>query len=186
MWQAPIDLLSGGKLADDAGDLEEIMGPRDPGNPEWMIGGIEGPFVLKRDGAYWMFFLRLDARLRDWRAAWAHTFGSMGANAQQPPILGTRKRRYREKQMEEGGYSHLRFADTDDPFVEVGHCAVFEGPDGADWLCCHYFLEGRKPIEGSIPEYRDTAPQLGIEPIRLHAGEWHVDGPTWTQRRIAW
>ena len=42
--------LSGGD------DLRKICGPRDAGNPDWMIGGIEGPFVFKRDGYYFMFF----------------------------------------------------------------------------------------------------------------------------------
>jgi xylan 1,4-beta-xylosidase len=184
LWQARIDLPTG-TLPDPTG-LAKIMGPRDPGNPDWMIGGIEGPFVLRRDDAYWMFFsawtrgyeigvLRAPAPLGPWELT------------ADSPIMGTRKRRYREKQMQEGGYANITFEDTADPFVEVGHCGIFEGPDGGDWLCCHYFAEGRNPVEGSIvPEYYDTAPQLGIEPLRLVDGSWRVNGPTWTTQHVIW
>ena len=146
-----------------------------------MIGGIEGPFVLKRDGIYFMFF-----------SAWTRGYeiGVMRAPTplgpwtlgEREPIFGTRKRTYREKQMQEGGYASLKFEDTHDPYVEVGHNAVFEGPDGKDWLCCHYFIEGKQPVSGSlIPEYHDTAPQLGIEPLRFADGKFSVFGPTWTE-----
>jgi beta-xylosidase len=182
LWQGRIDLDAGRLI--DGPDLQKIMGPRDAGNSDWMIGGIEGPYVLKRAGFYWMFFsawtrgyeigvLRAPSPLGPWE---------LTANS---PIMGTRKRRYREKQMREGGYAHLVFEDTDDPFVETGHCAVFEGPDGGDWLCCHYFLEGAQPIPGSVlPEYYDSAPQLGIEPLQLTNGIWRVNGPTWNERRL--
>ena len=185
LWQSPIDLPTG-TLTGDGGALQKIMGPRDPGNPEWLIGGIEGPFVLKRAGEYWMFF---SAWTRGYEIGVLRAPGPLGPWRLTPnsPILGTRKRRYREKQMQEGGYAHLVFEDTADPFVEVGHCAVFEGPDARDWLCCHYFLEGRDPVAGSIiPEYHDTAPQLGIEPLHLHEGLWQAAGPTWTEQRVRW
>ena len=180
LWQAKIDLPVGRLI----GDFQKFCSPRDAGNPDWMIGGIEGAFVLKRDGIYFMFFsawtrgyeigvLRAKAPLGPWELV------------SREPIFGTRKRRYREKQMQEGGYAHLEFEDTLDPFVEVGHNAVFEGPDGKDWLCCHYFLEGKQPVPGSpIPEYHDAAPQLGIEPLDLSHGKFSVNGPTWTEQTV--
>jgi beta-xylosidase len=182
LWQARINLESG-KLA-GGDDLRKICGPRDAGNPDWMLGGIEGPFVLKRDGHYFMFF-----------SAWTRGYeiGLLRATAplgpweliRREPLLSVRKRSYREKQMLEGGYAHLTFEDTLDPFVEVGHCAVFEGPDGKDWLCSHYFLEGRNPIPTSpIPEYYDSKPQLGIEPLHYADGEFRVNGPTWTKQSV--
>ena len=180
LWQAKIDLPAGKII----GELERFCSPRDAGNPDWMIGGIEGSFVLKRDGIYFMFF-----------SAWTRGYEIGVLRARTPlgpwtlvdrePIFGTRKRRYRQKQMQEGGYAHLQFADTNDPFVEVGHNAVFEGPDGKDWICCHYFLEGKQPIPDSpIPEYRDTAPQLGIEPLHFSDGKFSVTGPTWTEQIV--
>jgi beta-xylosidase len=184
LWQARIDLATGRLI--DADDLQKIIGPRDTGNPEWMIGGIEGPFVIRRQDTYFMLFsswtrgyevgvLTAATPLGPWR---------LSANS---PIMSTRKRRYRQKQMQEGGYDHLQFADTVDPFVETGHCAVFEGLDGRDWLCCHYFPEGRQPIDdGPVREYKDTQPQLGIEPLRIENGLVIVNGPTWTEQVIEW
>ncbi|HEY6901878.1 MAG TPA: family 43 glycosylhydrolase, partial [Puia sp.] len=52
LFQAKIDLTSGTL----EGPLQKIRGAKDPGNPGWMVGGIEGPFVLKREGNYFMFF----------------------------------------------------------------------------------------------------------------------------------
>lgn len=181
LWQAKIDLPAG-KLH---GDLEMSCGPRDQGNPEWMIGGIEGPFVLKRDGTYFMFF-----------SAWTRGYeiGVMQAPtplgpwelSSREPIFGTRKRRHREKQMQEGGYAHLKFDDTPDPYVEVGHNGVFEGPDGKEWLCCHYFLEGKQRIHDRLhPEYYDTTPQLGIEPLHFAAGKFSINGPTWVEQNVS-
>ena len=180
LWQARIDLKQGRLI----GEMEKILGPRDEGNPEWMIGGIEGPFVIRRHGFYWMFF-----------AAWTRGYETGLLRAEHPlgpwtlaraePLFGTRKRHYREAQMIEGGYAHLEFEDTPDPFVEVGHGCVFEGPDGNDWFCAHYFAEGREPVAGSpVPEWHDSVPQLGIEPILAKESGFEIAGPTWTERLV--
>jgi beta-xylosidase len=183
LWQAEIDLAQGKLIGRD--DLEKICSPRDPGNPEWMIGGIEGPFVIKRDGWHYLFF-----------SAWTRGYEVGVMRAPTPlgpweltspaPLFGTRKRHFRERQMREGGYAHLRFDDTPDPYAETGHCAVFTGPDGGDWLSCHYLRQGRQPIPGPVIEYEDTAPQLAIEPLRYHDGQFSVLGPTWTEQVVNW
>ena len=183
LWQAEIDLATGKLL--DGGDFEKICSPGDAGNPDWMIGGIEGPFVIKRAGAYYLFF-----------SAWTRGYevGVLRAKCplgpwellQREPIFGTRKRRHRAGQMARDGYAHLQFEDTADPYVETGHCAIFEGPDGRDWLSCHYMLEGRVPIPGEVLEYEDTQPQLGIEPLHFHDGIFSVAGPTWTEQIATW
>ena len=151
-----------------------------------MIGGIEGPFVIKRFGSYWMFFsawsrgyeigvMRADGPLGPWR---------LEANS---PICGTRKREYREKQAIDGGYADLVYEDTPDPFAEVGHNAVFEGPDGRDWICCHYLPTGREILAGEPAfQYADSHEQLGIEPVEFHGGGWRVIGPTSTPQTISW
>jgi beta-xylosidase len=184
LWQAEIDLPAGRIIGRD--DLEKIRSPRDPGTPDWMIGGIEGPFVIKRGGMYYMFF---SAWTRGYEVGVMSAASPLGPWELMPasPIFGSRKRRYRQQQMEAGGYAHLPFDDTPDPFVETGHCAIFEGPDGRDWICCHYFLEGADPIlSGPVIEYRDTTPQLGIEPLHFRNGTFVVDGPTWTEQVVQW
>jgi beta-xylosidase len=184
LWQAEIDLKTGKLFGRD--DAESICGPRDAGNPDWMHGGIEGPFVIKRVGVYYMFF---SAWTRGYEVGVMRAAHPLGPWKLMPnsPILGTRKRHYREPQMIKGGYAHIQFEDTRDPFVETGHCAIFEGPDGKDWVCCHYLLEG-KQIASSEPviEYADTAPHLAIEPLDFRDGLFRVNGPTWTEQVVEW
>src|SRR5690606_16196705 len=52
LFQAKIDSKTG-KLTTP---IEKFLDKKQPGWPEWMVGGIEGPFVIKRDGTYFMFF----------------------------------------------------------------------------------------------------------------------------------
>jgi xylan 1,4-beta-xylosidase len=183
LWQAEINLETGKLVGRE--DLEKICSPGDAGNPDWMIGGIEGPFVIKRGDWYHLFF-----------SAWTFGYevGVMRAKsplgpwelASREPIFGTRKRRHRAEQMERGGYAHLSFVDTPDPYAEAGHCAIFEGPDGRDWLSCHYLKEGRHPIPGHSLEYADSVPQLGIEPLSYRDGRFLPLRPTWTEQTLVW
>ena len=46
LFQGKIDLPSGKVM----GKFEKILDKQSPGNPDWMIGGIEGPFVIKKEG----------------------------------------------------------------------------------------------------------------------------------------
>ena len=182
LWQSGIDLANGRLIGGD--DVRKIVGPRDPGNPDWMIGGIEGPFVIKRAGEYFLFF---SAWTRGYEIGVFKAPTPLGPWTLTPnsPILGTRKRRFRQKQAEAGGYGHLVYDDTLDPYVETGHCAVFTGPDGRDWLSCHYFLEGQQPdTSKNATEFFDTMPQLGIEPLEFRDGLFFANGPTWTEQRV--
>ncbi len=183
LWQSKIDLSRGRLLGGD--DLQKICAPRDPGQPDWMIGGIEGPFVIKRDGWYFLFF---SAWTRGYEVGVMRSRSPLGPWElfQKEPLFGTRKRRHRQEQMARDGYAHLVFDDTPDPYAEAGHCAVFEGPDGRDWICCHYMREGRIPIPGHSTEYADTLPQLGIEPLHYANGTFSVNGPTWTEQTVTW
>jgi beta-xylosidase len=183
LWQAEIDLAEG-RLA-GRGAFEKICSPRDPGNSDWMIGGIEGPFVVRRDGWYHLFF---SAWTRGYEVGVMRSKNPLGPweLAPREPIFGTRKRRHRAAQMEAGGYAHLPFEDSPDPYAETGHCAIFEGPDGQDWLCCHYLRVGQKPLGGNSLEYADAVPQLGIEPLSRRDGQFRSAGPTWTEQAVTW
>ena len=47
--------------------------------------------------------------------------------------FGIRKKGYRPELAIEGKYDHLKFTDTQDPYSETGHNALFIGPDGNLW-----------------------------------------------------
>mgnify|MGYP002655134218 CR=1 FL=1 len=189
LWQAEIDLKTGKLMNENDGSngFKRVFSHRDVGNPDWMIGGIEGPWVMKRHGSYWMFFsswsrgyevgiLRAESPQGPWRLA------------QPEPVFGTRKRAHREEIAKKDGYPNLVYDDTMDPYVEVGHNAVFEGPDGKDWICCHYWLQGKaggkNDFGGLIPVYENTQEQLGIEPLLYENGKWRVNGPTWEPHEV--
>ena len=140
LFQAKIDLQSGELTT----PIEKFLDKRELGYPDWMVGGIEGPFVIKRDGTYFMFF---STWTRGYEVGLLKSQNPLGPwkLASPEPIFGTRKKGYRQELAVEGGYDHLSFQDTEDPYQETGHNALFEGPDGLLWNSCHYFMYQKRP-----------------------------------------
>jgi xylan 1,4-beta-xylosidase len=180
LFQARIDLPSG-KIV---GNIHKFLDKKEPGYPEWMVGGIEGPFVVKRDGTYFMFFstwtrgyevglLKSQSPLGPWKLA------------SREPIFGTRKKGYRPELAKSGGYADLKFQDTQDPYCETGHNALFEGPDGMLWTACHYVMYEKRPYP-YCPDLQawEKTPQLGIEPVFYANGMFYIKGPTWTEQSV--
>jgi xylan 1,4-beta-xylosidase len=52
---------------------------------------------------------------------------------------------YRPELAQGGGYSHLKFQDTADPYQETGHNVLFVGLDNQLWSSCHYFINEKRP-----------------------------------------
>jgi len=188
LYQAEINLQTG-KLVNESNGINgftKIIGPREKGAPDWMAGGIEGPYVIKRYDSYWMFFsswtrgyeigvLKASSPLGPWKLS------------SREPILGTRKHENRDALAKYDGYDFVKYEDTKDPYVEVGHNGIFEGPDGKDWICCLYWLRGEKVIANPhVPIYNNTSEQLGFEPLLYENGIFKVNGPTWTEQIVTW
>jgi len=180
LFQAKIDLSSGKLLT----PIEKFLDKRQPGYPEWMVGGIEGPFVVKKEGTYFMFF-----------STWTRGYEVGLLKARSPlgpwelvsrePIFGTRKKGYRPELALSGGYDHLQFTDTQDPYQETGHNALFEGPDGNLWTSCHYFMYDKRPYPYSQSfQPWEKMPQMGIEPVYFADGRFYINGPTWTEQLV--
>jgi beta-xylosidase len=182
LFQARIDLPSGRLV----GDLEKFLDRKDEGNPDWMVGGIEGPFVVKRDETYFMFF---SSWTRGYEVGLLKSKSPLGpwTLASRDPIFGTRKKGYRRELAVEGGYADLRFQDSQDPYCETGHNALFEGPDGKLWSSCHYLMYEQRPFpyDPHLEEWEKT-PQLGYEPLRYKNGMFYINGPTWTEQNIGY
>jgi len=182
MWQAKIDLPSGTLTT----PLQKFLDKKQPGWPEWMQGGIEGPFVIKRESTYFMFF---STWTRGYEVALLKSESPLGPweLVDQEPIFGTRKKNYRPELAQNGGYSHLQFADTQDPYQETGHNALFIGPDGNLWSSCHYFMDEKRPYPYSQTfEAWEHTPQMGYEPIHYENGRFYIKGPTWTEQIISY
>jgi xylan 1,4-beta-xylosidase len=180
LFQAKIDLNTG-KLS---GPVQKFLDKREPGYPEWMVGGIEGPFVIKRDGTYFMFF---STWTRGYEVGLLKSQSPLGPweLASREPIFGTRKKGYRSELAVSGGYADLKFADTEDPYCETGHNALFEGPDGKLWSSCHYLMYEKRPYP-YCPDLRswEKTPQMGIEPVSFREGMFFISGPTWTEQSV--
>ncbi|MCF8357897.1 MAG: family 43 glycosylhydrolase [Prolixibacteraceae bacterium] len=180
LFQAKIDLNTG-KLTTP---IEKFLDKKQPGWPEWMVGGIEGPFVIKRDGTYFMFF---STWTRGYEVGLLKSKNPLGPwkLVSKEPIFGTRKKGYRPELAIGGGYDHLKFQDTEDPYCETGHNALFEGPDGNIWSSCHYMMYEKRPYPYSQTfEPWELTPQMGYEPVRYENGRFYIDEPTWTEQQI--
>lgn len=180
LFQAKIDLEKGRII----GDIHKILDKKQPGYPEWMIGGIEGPFVVKRDGTYFMFF---STWTRGYEVGLLKSKSPLGpwTLASPDPIFGTRKKGYRPELAIDGGYAHLKFQDTEDPYCETGHNSLFEGPDGKLWLSCHFMMDEKRPYP-YCKDFQDweKLPQMGIEPVYYKNGMFYIKGPTWTEQSV--
>jgi xylan 1,4-beta-xylosidase len=181
LFQAEIDLDAGKLLGDGA---VKFLDKRSPGNPDWMVGGIEGPFLIKRDGAYFMFF---STWTRGYELGLFRSRSPLGPweLVSREPIFGTRKKGYRPELAVEGGYADLEFSDSQDPYCETGHNAIFEGPDGKLWTSCHYLMYEKRPYPYSRTlEPWERVTQMGYEPLKYENGRFVIDGPTWTEQII--
>jgi beta-xylosidase len=91
----------------------------------WDSMGIEGAYVIKRKGTYYLFY-----------SSWQRGY-EMGY-ATSSSIHGPW-----EKAANNPVYSVV---GTDSPFSAVGHNEVFTGVDGRLWLSCHGSLKGKPPF----------------------------------------
>jgi len=180
LFQAEIDLPSGKII----GNVQKFLDKREPGYPDWMTGGIEGPFVIKKDGIYFMFF---STWTRGYEVGLLQSKSPLGPweLVSREPIFGTRKRGYRPELAISGGYADLKFQDTQDPYCETGHNALFEGPDGKLWSSCHYLMYEKRPYP-YCSELRlwERTPQMGIEPVIYENGVFSINGPSWTEQIV--
>jgi xylan 1,4-beta-xylosidase len=181
LFHAEIDLDAGKLLGTGA---VKFLDKRSPGNPDWMAGGIEGPFMTKREGVYYMFF---STWTRGYELGLLKSMAPLGPweLVSREPIFGTRKKGYRPELAREGGYADLKFTDSQDPYCETGHNALFEGPDGEVWTSCHYLMYENRPYPYSKTlEPWERVTQMGYEPVRYENGRFSIDGPTWTEQTV--
>jgi xylan 1,4-beta-xylosidase len=180
LFQAEIDLPTGKII----GQLQKFLDKREPGYPEWMAGGIEGPFVIKKYGIYFMFF---STWTRGYEVGLLKSGSPLGPweLVSREPIFGTRKKGYRPELAISGGYADLKFQDSEDPYCETGHNALFEGPDGKLWSSCHYLMYDKRPYPycSELQSWEKT-PQMGIEPVIYENGVFSISGPTWTEQVV--
>ncbi len=158
---------------DENGELLHVPGYDGRPKPKvekyhaWDSIGIEGAYVIKNEGKYYLFY-----------SSWTRGYEIGYATADQVtgpwmkyegnPFYGAMSKQACEK----NGFEWA--GDPEMPFNQVGHNEIFIGPDGRFWLSCH----------GIIPE---KSPMLVIDPIWFDEdGNIQSDGPTYTPQTVKW
>ena len=131
----------------------------------WDGIGIEGPFVIERNGVYYMFYSSWTRGYEIGYATATHPKGPW-KKCEGNPIFGAQNRKTC------AGYGGKFTGNPPGcPYAAVGHNAIFTGPDGRDWLVCHY-------------QETDKPESLGFDPIWIEDGIVKTIGPTWTEQTI--
>ena len=152
---AQVDLASGKFLTSPATALAYGQEGRD-----WDGAGIEGTYVIKRQGTYYLFF-----------SSWTRGYEIGYATA--PAITGPWKKFsgnpiYGAQDPAACARSGVPYGgNPNSDFSHVGHNAIFTGPDGRLWLSCHGIL--RSDPQG--------VPMLMLEPLDFD-DDGHVLAPT--------
>ncbi len=141
-------------------DGSPAMEPGYDGRPQRQVGrahawdsiGIEGAYVIKRSGTYYLFY---SSWTRGYEIGYATAPRVTGPWTKAPanPFYGGQSEAACRK-------NHLAFSGRGDPspFNQVGHNEVFTGPDGRCWLSCHGILQARP-----------DQPMLVIDPLDFDA-----------------
>jgi xylan 1,4-beta-xylosidase len=112
----------------------------------WDSIGIEGAYVIRREGRYLLFY-----------SSWTRGYeiGYATAPAVTGPWTKASEPFYGEQSEAACARAGLPYTgNPESPFNQVGHNEIFTGPDGRLWLSCHGILKSR-------PEQ----PMLVIDPI---------------------
>ncbi len=137
-----------------------------PEEGKWDAIGIEGPYVIKREGAYYLFY---SSWTRGYEIGYATASSPLGpwTKWEGNPFFGAQD----PKACEKNGMPYT--GNPDSPLTRVGHNAIFTGPDGRDWLTCHYQEKGGRE-------------SLGFDPIWIEDGQVRSNGPTCTEQVVEW
>lgn len=136
----------------------------------WDAIGIEGAYVIKRNGIYYLFY---SSWTRGYEIGYATSESVKGPwkKYEGNPFYGAQNRNTCSR-------NGLPFTgDEKSPFNQVGHNQIFAGPDGRLWLSCHGILK----VNGGL----QPKPFLVIDPIEFHAnGEIVRSGPSYFVQKI--
>lgn len=132
----------------------------------WDSIGIEGAYVVKKHGTYFLFY---SSWTRGYEIGYATADKITGpwTKHSSNPFYGAQN----PSAVEKNGFEFT--GDPDQYFNQVGHNEIFTGPDGRLWLSCHGIGE-------------DGIPMLVIDPLNISAeGTISSPGPTYTKQVIS-
>jgi beta-xylosidase len=110
-----------------------------PDSASWDVAGIEGSYMIKDDGTYYMFY---SSWSRGYEIGYATSDSPMGPwkKADNNPIYGAQDKKYCER------YGGIYTGNGNNPFGQIGHNSVFVGPNGNYWISCHGIIGNGDPM----------------------------------------
>ncbi len=130
----------------------------------WDSIGIEGAYVIKVDGTYFLFY---SSWTRGYEIGYATASKITGpwVKNEDNPFYGAQS----QSACERAGLPYTQTEDT--IFNQVGHNEIFVGVDGRYWLSCHGITEGGVPM-------------LVIDPLEIKGDKITPMTPTHTKQTI--
>lgn len=131
----------------------------------WDAIGIEGAYVIKHQNTYFLFY---SSWTRGYEIGYATAPKITGpwTKHQGDPIYGAQSKAACAK----NGFQWT--GNPANPFNQVGHNAIFKGPDGRYWLSCHGITNNNE------------SPTLVIDPIQIENGKVQPKEPTHTPQQL--
>lgn len=129
--------------------------------------GLEGPWVIKIEKTYYCFYSSWG---RGYEVGYATADNVRGpwTRYAHNPIYGAQDEQWCKK------YKHDYTGDPTSPYRQVGHNALFTGPDGRLWHSAHAYRKGDKVLQ----------PHLVIDPLRFENGEFKPSPPSYTEQSV--
>ena len=131
----------------------------------WDAIGIEGAYVIKHEDTYFLFY---SSWTRGYEIGYATAPKVTGPWTKHDgePIYGAQSKGACEK----NGF--VWKGNPANPFNQVGHNAIFKGPDGQYWISCHGITNDNE------------SPTLVIDPIAFKDGKVIAKEPSFTVQKI--
>ncbi len=176
-WHAEIDLADLTLLSEPQFRVVPIEGS-DAWNGARQGVGYEGPYVLKRNGTYYMFY-----------STWARGYEIGIATAEtldgewtigEAPFYGAMSQSICDfyGALYEDGYYVAQ-----SQYTECGHNSLFIGPDGQYWLAAHAYSKRTIP---QLVIDRITFEEDGSVTVRDYTTGEAVNGPTYGEQTITY
>jgi len=156
---------------DEKGELLKVPGydgrpiPKVAKYYDWDAIGIEGSYVIKNNGIYYLFY---SSWTRGYEIGYATASKIDGPWTKNPgnPFYGAQSK----TMCENNGFEFT--GDSASRFNQVGHNAIFTGVDGRFWISCHGIDSTGTPL-------------LVMDPIWFDEnGELRSNGPSYTKQTI--
>ncbi len=176
-WYAEIDLADLTLLSEPNYIVVPVKGS-DAWNGERPRVGFEGPYVIKRDGTYYMFY-----------STWARGYEIGIATATsldgewtlwEKPFYGAMSQSLCNLY---GATYEPGYYVAQDQYTECGHNSLFIGPDGEYWLAAHAYAKRNIP---QLVIDRITFTEDGNVLLKDYTTNEVVNGPTWGEKTITY